>query len=526
MPTLSVLNKDGYKVSHPAQYPDNTERVHSNWTARGSRIPRITHTVHFGSQHFCMKWLIEDYRVNFFNLPKEVAVKRYKRRMDGYLGKDAVSTDKIEALHDLGFLPLRIKSLPEGSLVPMRVPSMTIINTEGYNDFYWLTNDIETLMSCEMWGATTSATIAREYRRILNYWCELTGGDMNFVQFQGHDFSMRGMYGVEAAKLSGMGHLLSFVGTDTIPAIDSLEDYYGANSDNELVGCSVPATEHAVMCAGSQEGELSTFERLLTKVYPTNIVSVVSDTWDLWAVLTVILPQLKTVIMQRDGKLVIRPDSGDPVDILCGLQPSAYQVIDGITYRSSDVVELESAGLESFPPQYMITPGAVPCDNEVKGVIELLWELFGGKVNDKGFKVLDSHIGAIYGDSITLERADEICRRLANKGFCSTNVVLGIGSYTYQYNTRDTFGFAMKATWCQIDGQPREIFKNPKTDNGLKKSAKGLVRVDLVNGEYVLVDQCTPEQERGGCLEIIFENGKMVKTTTLGEIRGRVAEGL
>lgn len=494
MPTLSSLNKDGYKFGHPDQYPEKTERVYSNWTARGSRIPRITHTVHVGSQHFCMKWLIDDYRINFFNLPKEVAVKRYRRRMLGYMGESAASTDRIEALYDLGFLPLRIKSLPEGSLVPMRVPSMTIINTEGYEDFYWLTNDIETLMSCEMWGVTTSATIAREYRKLLNYWCEVTGGDPNFVQFQGHDFSMRGMYGRDAAILSGMGHLTSFVGTDTVPAIDALEDYYGANSDLELIGGSVFATEHAVMCAGMKEGELFTFKRLLTKVYPKGIVSVVSDTWDLWNVLTVILPQLKDIIMNRPGKLVIRPDSGDPVDIICGTVP--YSVV--------------------------VRPETL----EEKGVIELLWDTFGGTVNEKGFKVLDPHVGAIYGDSITIERAEAICKRLAAKGFASTNIVFGIGSYTYQYNTRDTFGFAMKATWCQIDGKSREIFKNPKTDDGLKKSAKGLVRVDLLDGEYVLTDQCTPTQEAGGCLETIFENGKMVKMVTLQEIRDRVREGL
>lgn len=255
MPTLSVCNKDGYKVSHPDQYPKGTERVNSNWTARGSRIEGIEHIVHFGIQHFCMKWLIEDYNVNFFQLEKNLAVRRFKRRMDNYLGKDSVPTKRIEALHDLQFLPLRIKSLPEGSLVPMRVPAVTVVNTEGYEDFYWLTNDIETLMSCELWGPTTSATITREYRQLLNHYCELTGGDQNFVQLQGHDFSMRGMYGVFAAILSGMGHLLSFVGTDTIPAIDALEDYYGANSDLELIGCSVPATEHAVMTCGIIEVE-------------------------------------------------------------------------------------------------------------------------------------------------------------------------------------------------------------------------------------------------------------------------------
>src|SRR5690606_3285764 len=139
-----------------------------------------------------------------------------------------------------------------------------------------------------------------------------------FVDWQGHDFSMRGMAGLEAAELSGAGHLLSFTGTDTIPAIDFMEKYYNANSDNELIGGSVAATEHSVMSMGQNNAEQDTFERLITEVYPSGIVSIVSDTWDLWKVLTEYLPNLKDKVMARDGKVVIRPDSGDPVDIICG----------------------------------------------------------------------------------------------------------------------------------------------------------------------------------------------------------------
>lgn len=484
----TLLQTDGYKTGHIFQYPKGTEYVYSNWTPRKSRIPGINRVVHFGLQHFIKKWLIEDFNKNFFQRPKDEVVKEYKRMMDNYLGPDSVSVKHIGELHDLGYLPLKIKSLPEGSLVPMRCPAVTIINTD--RRFYWLTNYIETLMSAELWMPSTSATIAKEYRKILDYWCAKTGGDPNFVQFQGHDFSMRGMAGVEAAKLSGMGHLLSFVGTDTIPAILELEKYYGANSDNDLVGCSVPATEHAVMCAGKKEDEFETFRRLIEDVYPNGIVSVVSDTWDLWEVLTNYLPRLKDKILSRDGKLVIRPDSGDPVDILCGTVGNRI-------------------------------PRKLP---QEKGVIELLWDVFGGTVNEKGFKVLDSHIGAIYGDSITLERCQQICERLAAKGFCSTNVVFGIGSFTYQYNTRDTFGFAMKATWCQVNGVGYDIFKDPVTDDGTKKSAKGLIRVekDIATEEFVCIDKCTTDGEKYGYLRTVFENGKLIEETALKEIRERL----
>jgi nicotinamide phosphoribosyltransferase len=511
----SLLNTDGYKTGHIRQYPTGTEFVYSNWTPRKSRVPGISHIVHFGLQHFIKKWLVEDFNTNFFGVDKNLAVRSYKRIMDNYLGKDSVDCSHIEALHDLGYLPLHIKSLPEGARVPMRCPAATVINTD--RQFYWLTNYIETMMSAELWGPTTSATIAREYKHILMHWANVTGGDLNFVQFQGHDFSMRGMYGVEAAKLSGMGHLTSFVGTDTIPAIIELEKYYGANGDTELVGCSVPATEHAVMCAGGKEDEIDTFRRLITEIYPNEIVSVVSDTWDLWRVLVDYLPSMKQEILARDGKLVIRPDSGDPVDILCGMPKSSYNVIDGVYYRSEDVVILGNE-IDMYAEK-----DAVPLSvAQVKGVIELLWDTFGGTITSKGFKQLDSHIGAIYGDSITLERAQQICERLAAKGFASTNVVLGIGSYTYQYNTRDTFGFAVKATWCQTNGVAHNIFKDPVTDDGTKKSARGLIRIELENGDYRYYDEQTPEQEAVGELKTVFLNGRMFNETTLTEVRERV----
>ena len=188
---------------------------------------------------------------------------------------------------------------------------------------------------------------------------------------------------------------------------------------------------------------------------------------------------------------MIRPDSGDPVDILCGVPFDVSMVIEN----------------------------PLPSD---KGVIELLWDVFGGTVNEQGYKVLDSHIGAIYGDSITLERAEQICARLKAKGFASTNVVFGIGSYTYQYNTRDTFGFAMKATMVIVEGQEREIFKQPITDDGTKVSAKGWLRVDKVNDTFVLTDQVSYEESCKGELETVFKDGELIKDCSLAEIRQRL----
>ena len=287
----------------------------------------------------------------------------------------------------------------------------------------------------------------------------------------------------------GAAHLLSFTGTDTIPAIDYLEDYYGADCTKELIGGSVPATEHSVMCMGGKETEVQTFLRLLNDVYPVAaVLSVVSDTWDYWDTITNKATELKPVIMARPGKLVFRPDSGDPVKIICG-DPDA------------------PAG----SPQH-------------KGSIQVLWETFGGTITSTGYKRLDPHVGLIYGDSITLERCEQIIAGLKAKGFASTNVVLGIGSYTYQYLTRDTFGMAMKATYGVIDGAGVDMYKDPATDKDkVKKSAKGLLRV---NDDLTLSQQVTAEEETGGLLQTIFLNGNFENFQTLAQIRARLLSNL
>ncbi|TWI01335.1 nicotinamide phosphoribosyltransferase [Flavobacterium tiangeerense] len=478
-----LLLTDGYKVDHKRQYPDGTTLVYSNWTPRKSRIEGIDEVVFFGLQYFLKKYIIQDFDLHFFKQPKEEVVKKYARRINNYLGENQVGTKHIEDLHDLGYIPMVFKALPEGASVPIRVPMFTMYNTIA--EFFWLTNYFETLLSAVIWLPCNSATIAKQYRIVLDKYAEETSSMLGFVDWQGHDFSMRGMGGIEAAVTSAAGHLLSFTGSDTIPAIDFFEEYYNANSDSELIAGSVAATEHSVMCMGTTEGEYETFKRLICEVYPKGIVSIVSDTWDLWKVLTDYLPRLKDEIVSREGKVVVRPDSGDPVDIICG-NPNGKT------------------------------------EQEKKGVIELLWDVFGGTVNAKGFKELVPQIGAIYGDSITVTRATAICERLKAKGFASTNVVLGIGSFTYQYNTRDTFGFAMKATYGEVHGEGRAIFKDPITDDGTKKSAKGLMKIELVEGQYTLTDEVSWEEEQKGELKEVFSDGKLLIDQSLFEIRSRV----
>lgn len=497
----AMLMCDFYKTSHREQYPVGTTKLYSTWTPRTSRKEGINKVVAFGFQGFIKDYLIDYFNKNFFNKPLEEVVNSYKRVIKNCLGKDKVDCSHIEALHKLGYLPIKICAVPEGTLVPIRVPMLTIENT--IDEFFWLTNYLETLISTSLWQPITSATISCKYRDIMNYWYQRTvtpkdviGNFLTPVALQGHDFSMRGMSSLETTKTSGAGHLLNFGGTDSIPSILYLEKNYNTNIEKDFVGVSVSATEHSVQCSYGQENELETYKHLLTKVYPTSVFSAVFDTWDFWDGVINKLPKLKNIIMARDGKFVVRPDSGVPEDILCG-NPNAKT------------------------------------EHERKGLIEILWEQFGGTTTEQGYKLLDSHIGAIYGDAITLERCNTICERLAKKGFASSNVVFGLGSYGFQMNTRDTFGFAIKSTYAVINGEERFLFKNPKTDNGVKKSQRGKVYVfnyTSLSGEEIIkfrdgLNQGTYDlHEKNNLLKPIFIDGELVRETSLKEIRNRLAE--
>ncbi len=487
VPTLC----DFYKISHRAMYPEGTQVVYSTWTPRTSRIKGVDNVVVFGTQAFIKEYLMDVFQEHFFKRDKAEVVAEYKRLISATLGDPNPETKHIEELHDLGYLPLSIKALAEGTIAPTRVPVMTIENTEPR--FFWLTNFIESLASAELWQPATSATLAIEYKKLMDKFANETNPEgAGFTIFQGHDFSMRGMSSLRSSILSGMGHLLSFVGTDTIPAISAAEYYYNADVTKELVGTSVPATEHSIQCAYADDTKY--LRRMLSEVHPNGIVSIVSDGYDFWDVITRVVPSLKKEILARKGgpvgdKVVIRPDSGDPVLIVCG-DPDA----------------------QSGTPEY-------------KGAIECLYETFGGTESSTGFKVLDPHIGLIYGDAITLTRAKEIMERLAAKGFASTNVVFGIGSYTYQYNTRDTFGYALKSTLTVVNGQERQIFKDPKTDNGVKKSQKGRVVVLKDGDSYTFRDGLSlADSVKGDQLREVFRDGKLLIDENFSDIRARLQE--
>jgi len=486
MKTNPMLMTDAYKISHLIMSEKGTEKIYSTFTPRHSRIEGIDEVVFFGLQGFIKDYLIDNFNENFFNVDKETVVADYRRIIKNSLGENCADTSHIEALHDLGYLPIKIKAVKEGTLIPMKVPVFTIENT--LKDFYWLTNFLETLISANMWKVITATTIVKKYRDICEKWAYKTCDSKDHIQFQCHNFSYRGMSGHEDAVATGAGQLLYFVGTDTLPAIQYLEQYYSSNVEKELVGCSVLATEHSIQC-GYQD-DLRYFKRMITDVAPSGIVSIVSDGYDYWNVIGNIVPTLKNEIVSRDGKTVLRPDSGDPVKIICGDTESTDKLIK-------------------------------------KGSVEALWDTFGGIINSKGYKVLDSHVGLIYGDSITPERAEEILKQLETKGFAAENIVFGIGSYSLGYYTRDTFSFALKATYTIIDGVEKFIYKDPKTDiGGIKKSQRGMVAVIEGFGKTRLVDELNQADKElvkeHDLLEDVFIDGVLVRDESLAEIRARV----
>lgn len=575
---------DCYKLGHAAMYTEGTDFLYSNLTPRSNKYFTAQAAegydgkmVVFGTQGSIME-IVEDWNDSFFSKPKADVIRRYRRRLNGLLGEGTVSTARMEALHDLGYLPLEIRTIDEGARIGMKVPMLTIKNT--LPEFFWLVNYLETALSDQIWQMTTNATIAAEYKRILVAAALRTGAAVEGVLFQGHDFSMRGMPGYVAASRSGSGHIASFGGTDTVGAVDYIEDYYGFGLDLDayFIAGSIPATEHAVSSSNILtrlarfEAELIEEPRLMaeasflmdyiTRQNPTGFCSYVADTYDYWAVLTKVLPMpsIKAAIMAREGRLVIRPDSGDPLEVICGTAIPLDVADDQVDMEGAicDYMYANKSKYHDFEEGYELTirnnegkymtfqisayddsEGDMGGDGdiyyevhcawyedetpELKGSIRILDEIFGSTVNAAGFKELDSHIGLIYGDSITLARAKAITDRLEAMGYASTSVVFGIGSYTYQCNTRDTFGTAMKATGTAVNGEFFEIYKDPATGDKLKQSAKGLLYVYKdEDGNYILIDQVDADKEQSGELKVRFLNGKFLNLTNIEEIRTRL----
>lgn len=590
---LAILFADWYKPSHISMYNRSSEYVQDNMTPRSSKhfahfSDKNTKVMSAGLQGFTKWFLIDMFNQSFFNRPKAEVIAEFKEVCDLAIGPDMVETWGFEKLHDLGYLPVEIRALPEGTLSPVQVPLFTIQNT--HPDFYWLPNYLESVISSENWKTITTATIFWQYRKLAELWAEKTCDNNLHVPFQIHCFAYRGQAGTHDAAQSEFGQLMNSQGTDTIPAILYANRYYGMKG--KFVSGSIPASEHSVATTNigfiigrlrSEHPEMSLddlrfhaevefLRTYITKFFPKGFVSYVGDSYDWFRLITEGVRTLKDEIMSRDGRVVFRPDSGVPEDIICGtldwrnieeleeagtLERAAewalesavedvrketphgergddiverFFLFDGDLYRMSGSITWNRAEYT-----YYYTDGSrvtaidkPELTNEQKGSVELLHDVFGGDLNSKGYRTLDTHVGLIYGDSITVARAKEIFERLEAKGFASSNVVFGVGSYTTQFNTRDSLGMAVKATGAVIDGQQIMVVKEPKTDLG-KKSAQGFLKVVRgEDGELKLVDNLTMDQVDSPDNELrpTFRDGVLLVDETLTTIRERVTANL
>lgn len=802
----SLFLADGYKVGHYNMYQDGTEVVYSNFTPRSNKYaPRGNNgkVLNFGQQ-YAIRFIVEHFNENFFNLKKEDVILDIKKNFSDYLGVE-YDTTHIEQLHDLGYLPLEIRSLDEGTESSIKVPIVFLYNTDIR--FAWVTNYIETILSNLLWQPVTTATNVLLMKRIVKEAVLKTDKEnIGLIDFMLHDFSMRGLTGLDATIGSGLAFASVSKGSDSLPVIKASQHYYGETSTPIF---SVRASEHSQMTSCGVDGEFDVYKNLINK-FPTGIMSLVSDSYDLWRVLTDFLPRLKEDILARDGKIVIRPDcySEDTlfltnygwknidaieqgalvaqveddgsytfvrpskivnesyegemykytdfhgkmdllvtpnhrmvykqfdnwkVDYAESCKPNnytkqfirsakavnknrklsfierlniafqadgSYQTgvtssirfsfskirkiqrlenllkennVEYTTYNLGDgktefnikidksqvskdfnwvnindlcsnwcqefieelshwdssirnegrikfdttntavistvelialsagygclISEYEDERSELFSKVYTanilldnklggqsiqvektkykgnIVCVTVPtgrvvvkrnrctmvCGNsgdpvdiicgtakgtleqreetfkyaperlkytpEHKGIIELLWDVFGGTVNEQGYKVLNPKIGCIYGEAINQDNIKEIFQRLEAKGFAATNCLFGQGSYSVQYVTRDTWGMALKCIAQQRNGELVEINKNPITDDGTKKSAKGLTVVYKDKQEqYYLKDQASLEDvmSEENQLKVRFRDGEYFNQTTLTEIRERV----
>lgn len=572
-----LYESDGYKVSHPLMLAKGTTREYWNWIPRSVKyMPKGIDKIMSAGQQLTWRYIHSVFQENFFDQPIGVATK-FTKDMCKYLMQE-YNFEGFEQLHKLGYLPVEIKSIPEGMFIKPNIPHMTGINTvDGYA---WLGLFLETLVSKLSWQCPTSATIGHLFKQNAVEWTLKTDKEnLWLADFMCHDFHSRGGNPFTSIAV-GLGHSMSNSGSDTLNVIPASRYYYDFD-ENETPIYSVNASEHSVTCTGifyyedllrsgkldneiewyysfkdiPYDGSIENPDYLaiaeclnlrdwLIK-FPKGILSVVSDTMDLWKVITHIFARLKDIIMAREGKLVCRPDSGNPVDIICG--HLIYKVIED-EYSSDDIFENGFTAIDANG--YVINKeGKKIIIAEQKGVIELLWDIFGGIVNEQGYKVLDSHIGSIYGDSINLERQVQIYERLEAKKFASTNIVVGVGSFTYVMLTRDSAGYAAKGAWFEVkewlegysdpqglnstegyfNKKSYNIYKDPITDNGTKKSLKGFQFVFINEEDEVdAISEVSEEKYNSdvNLLKTMYKDGKFYNQTTLTEIRARVNERL
>jgi nicotinamide phosphoribosyltransferase len=451
-----LLDVDSYKVSHPHQLPPGTEYTYSYIESRGGVFDR---TLFFGLQMWLKKYL----RPITTNQIDE-ASKFWKLHGQPF---DRTLWDYIVSKHN-GHLPILIKAVPEGLVIPVHNVLVTIVNTDP--KCYWLPGFLETSMLRAVWYPTTVATVSWHAKQQIKSALEISSDlDVNSsLQFKLHDFSARGVSSEETASLGGCAHLVNFMGTDTVSGVLAARRYYSA----EMAGFSIPAMEHQTVTTWTQDGEVDAYNNMIdTFGKPGSIIACVSDSYDLWnAVNNIWGETLREKVIKSGSTIVIRPDSGDPL--------------------------------------------TVPIKT-----IELLGSKFGYNINNKGFKVLHKSIRVIQGDGITIESIPKIIKNLLDSGWSIDNLSFGMGGGLGQMVTRDTLRFAQKCSAAQINSQWIDVYKNPVTDSG-KKSKKGRLILTREKGHWETI-RLNSNYDWADVLTPVWQNGQLLQDWTFDQIRYR-----
>jgi nicotinamide phosphoribosyltransferase len=452
-----ILNSDSYKASHFLQYPPGTEYVSAYIESRGGRYPE---TLFFGLQAFIKQYLLSPIVAKDIDEAEELLTAHglpFNREGWSYILKQYG-----------GYLPLSIAAVPEGSVIPTGNILLQIVNTDPF--LPWLTSYVETALLRAIWYPTTVATFSFQVRELINRYLEETADSTESLAFKLHDFGARGASSRETAALGGLAHLVSFQGTDTVAALIAARRWYGA----DMAGFSIPAAEHSTITSWGEENEEAAYRNMLKQFAGEGrLVAVVSDSYDLWNALENLWGEsLREEVKSSGGTIVIRPDSGDPVEIVA----------------------------ES---------------------IERLMERFGCRENSKGYRVLPDYIRVIQGDGVNPDSIADILATMKARGLSTENIAFGMGAALLQKVNRDTQKFAMKASAICVNGEWRDVYKDPVTDPG-KRSKAGRLALVEEKGRLTTVRREQAAKDRDQLAEV-YRNGELLLDWSFEQIRERVA---
>jgi nicotinamide phosphoribosyltransferase len=457
-----ILKSDSYKISHYKQYPEGTTKIYSYLESRGGKFDK---TLFFGLQYYLKKYFEGNViSVDFVKAANEFSKEHFGTDIFNYEGWMYIATELG------GKLPLKIMAAPEGFVIPVSNVLLTIENTD--DKCFWLTNWAETLIM-KLWATITVSTNSWYSKQLIKKHMENTGSESSGLPFKLHDFGYRGVSSEESAGLLCMSHLVNFMGTDTLEGIIVANEYYNPTDEFKMYGYSIPASEHSTMTSWGKDNEMDAVLNMI-KQYPTGLVSCVGDSYNIYNFAQKLSEEpFKSKILGRDGTFVLRPDSGDLLEVISKL-------------------------------------------------LDILWNGFGGIYNDKGFKVLDPHIRIIQGDGIDFDSIGEILKMIEAKKFSIDNIVFGSGGGLLQKFDRDTQKFAIKCSHAIINGVEVDVQKDPVTSSG-KKSKKGKLKLHSSMGNFMtLSSNNLPSPQYNSYVDTlipVFENGVILKEYSFEEVR-------